>query len=134
VTNQRGGEVAMFDIASLQVVRHIAINAPSADIVQIADKVYVPTTTPFRGLVSGNAAVIPDRISGDPAEVLGVDGDIHEAHPGALFDQTDSYDFEDMRSGIMQINSNLAGAPDYHTDDNDVDPLFAASQKVLAGA
>jgi DNA-binding beta-propeller fold protein YncE len=134
VANNRGGAVAMFDIASGSVLRNISINAPSIDIIQVADKVYVPTTTPFRGLASANAAVIPGELEGDPIEVTGLDGNTHVAHPGALFDDTNSYHFEDVRSGVVQINSNLSGSPDYHTDDNDADVFFAGVQKVLAGA
>ena len=134
VANDRGGSLAVFEIASRNVIRHIALNAPSSDVVQIADKVYVPTLTPFRGYPSDNAAVLPNQITGDPVRLTGVDGDQHEVHPGAKFDRTDSYNFEDLRNGIFQVNGNLSGTPNYHTDDNEADDFFANAQKVVAGA
>lgn len=133
VANRRGGELSIFRISDDTVESRIALNAPTADVVQIADKVYVPTTTPFRGLLNANA-IVPDAVDGNPVKMTGVDGQRHEVHPGALFDQTDSYGFEDVRNGIFQINTNLTGTPSYHTDDSEADNLFANAQKVLAGA
>jgi DNA-binding beta-propeller fold protein YncE len=134
VANNRGGELAKFEIESDAIVRHIALNAPTLDVVEIDDKVYVPTTTPFRGLPSNNASAIPDDIDFGPAEVTGVDNETHEAHPGSLFDQTDSYNFEDLRNGVFQINNTLQGGNDYHTDNNEVDAFFGNAQKQLAGS
>ena len=134
VANNRGGELAVFNVSTDTVENRIALNAPTADVIQIADKVYVPTTTPFRGLLNGNAAAIPDDVDGNPVHVPGMDGQLHEVHPGALFDQTDSYSFEDVRNGVFIVNQNLSGTPAYQTDDNEVDDFFASGQKVLAGA
>ncbi len=134
VANNRGGELSKFDIDSDAVVRTVALNAPTTDVVEIDDKVYVPTTTPFRGLPSNNASAIPDDIDFGPAEVTGVDGETHDAHPGSLFDQTDSYNFEDLRNGVFQINNTLQGGNDYHTDDNEADAFFDDDQKQLAGS
>lgn len=134
VASQRGGEVAVFGIADDQVLNRVALNAPAMDLVQIADKLYVPTTTPFRGLLNGNSSVVPSDVDGPPVELTGVDGQSHLAHPGALFDQTDSYNYEDLRNGIFVLTNSLVGTPSYLTDDNEADDSFAAAQMVLAGA
>ena len=134
VANNRGGELSVFNIATDTVEQRIALNAVSADVVQIADKVYVPTTTPFRGLINGNSGAIPEDVNAAPVMVTGVDGNQHEAHPGALFDGTDSYNFSDLRDGVFIINQNLTGTPVYETNDNEVDDFFNDAQKQLAGA
>ena len=133
VASNRGGELSKLDISSDQVFRHVSLNAPTLGVVEIDDKVYVPTTTPFRGLPSASG-VIPDDLDFGPADVIGVDGEVHEGHPGSLFDQTDSYNFEDLRSGVAQLNNTLQGGIDYHTDNNEADAFFGDTQKVLAGA
>ena len=37
-----------------------------------------------------------------PRARTGIDGALHAAHPGALFDETRSYNFEDVRSGLWE--------------------------------
>jgi mono/diheme cytochrome c family protein len=68
--------------------------------------------------------------------VTGADGAPHEAHPGALFDDTRSYNFEDVRNGVLSVNFLLPASPRavYFTDDVSPEPNFVAQQKVLRGA
>ena len=51
-------------------------------------------------------------------DVAGLDGASHVGHPGALVDGTRSYNFEDIRSGIWELDGALATPnPIYYTDD-----------------
>src|SRR5262249_37469010 len=86
VANNRGGELARFDLAT-QAATRIAINAPVPDIVQVNDIVLVPTTTVDRGLPDGGDQQ-PTQIVAPPVQVTGLDGAQHVAHPGAQFDGT----------------------------------------------
>jgi cytochrome c peroxidase len=134
VANFRGGELARIELPSNKV-RRIAINGPVPDIVQANDLVLVPTTTVDRGLPSRTDQA-PTQISAAPARVTGLDGAQHVAHPGAQFDNTRAYNFEDLRNGLLTLDAQLA-APDtarYYTDDISPEPNFAAGQKVLQGA
>lgn len=136
VANNRGGELARVSLADSRVTSRIALNAPTIDVVQIADSVLVPTTTPDRGLIAQDEPVKPLEIQAAPAIVTGIDGAQHEAHPGALFDRTRSYNFEDLRNGLFDVGFTLppqAGAV-YYTDDVSSEPNFSQAQKVLAGA
>lgn len=134
VANNRGGEIARFDLDSGEVTRRIAVNAPSIDIVQIGSSVFVPTTMPDRGLLSAEQPA-PNAVQAAPARVTGLDGQSHEAHPGALFDRTRSYNFEDIRNGLFRIDYLLDDpAPEYFTDDISAERNFQQGQKILAGA
>jgi DNA-binding beta-propeller fold protein YncE len=134
VTNGRGGEQATVRIPDGELVRKIAFKAPSVDAVAIRDKLFIPTLTPFRGYPSDQAQVIPDDIETDPITVRGPNGEDLQVHPGAADDGTDSYNFEDLRSGVFEIDTDLSGKEVYMTDDNDADDNFNANQKVLAAS
>ncbi len=134
VANSRGGELARISLAS-QAVTRIALNAPAIDAVQVGDTVFVPTTMRDRGLLSDDEAALPAQVQANPVIVTGADGAPHEAHPGALFDGTRSYNFEDVRNGLIAVNfllNNSAGV--YFTDNVSGEPNFVAQQKVLSGA
>jgi DNA-binding beta-propeller fold protein YncE len=133
VANNRGGELALIDIKSGDRLAYQKFDAPTIDVVNIDDKVYVPTTTPFRGLLK-RGSTLPDDVDGPPIVKKGLDEADHVVHPGALVDDTDSYNFEDLRNGIFQIDFNLSNRGDYFTDDNEADDFFVAAQKQLAGA
>jgi DNA-binding beta-propeller fold protein YncE len=133
VANNRGGELALIDIDSGERLAYQKFDAPTIDVVNIDDKVYVPTTTPFRGLLK-RGSTLPDDVDGPPLVKEGLDEQDHVVHPGAMVDDTDSYNFEDLRNGIFQIDFNLSNRGDYFTDDNEADDFFATAQKQLAGA
>jgi DNA-binding beta-propeller fold protein YncE len=133
VANNRGGELARIDLAT-KTVRRIAINAPVPDVVQVNDILVVPTTTIDRGLPD-TADPLPAQISAAPAQVKGIDGAQHVAHPGAQVDNTKAYNFEDLRNGMLTVDAQLgATRPVYFTDDISPEPNFTAAQKVLKGA
>lgn len=134
VANNRGGELARIDLAT-RTARRIAVNAPVPDVVQVNDILLVPTTTVDRGLPD-RADPRPTQITATAVQVAGVDGKQHVAHPGALFDQTKAYNFEDLRNGMLTIDAQLSTAtqPTYFTDDISPEPNYAAQQKVLQGA
>lgn len=135
VANSRGGELARIALAS-QTVTRIALNAPAIDAVQIGDAVFVPTTMRDRGLLADDEAALPPQVQAAPAVVTGADGQPHVAHPGALFDDTRSYNFEDVRNGVLSVSFLLNNSPPpvYFTDDVSSEPNFVAQQKVLRGA
>jgi DNA-binding beta-propeller fold protein YncE len=133
VANNRGGELALIDIDDEKAVAYQKFDAPTMDVLHIRDKVYVPTTTPFRGLLK-RGSTVPDKVDGPPRRAEGLDGKDHVVHPGAMFDDTDSYNFEDLRNGVFQVDATLPDRGDYFTDDNDADDFFQAAQKQLAGA
>ncbi|MCE9573435.1 MAG: hypothetical protein K8W52_09775 [Deltaproteobacteria bacterium] len=134
VANNRGGELARIDLGA-NTVRRIAINAPVADVVQANDILVVPTTTIDRGLPDARDQV-PQAIAAAPVRLTGMDGQQHIAHPGAMFDNTKAYNFEDLRNGMITIDAQLNGSttPLYYTDDISAEPNFVASQKILQGA
>jgi mono/diheme cytochrome c family protein len=135
VANGRGGELARIDVGDQVASSRIALNAPAMDVVQVRDQVFVPTTMPDRGLLSDDEAVIPQQVSADAVRVQGLDGQQHEAHPGALFDGTRSYNFEDLRNGVFAVGFLLNNQnPTYFTDDVSSEPNFVAQQRILAGA
>ena len=133
VANSRGGELAKIDIASGNV-RRIAVKGPVPDIVQANDVLLVPTTTVDRGLPDRQDQV-PQQINASPAIVTGLDGQSHVAHPGALFDTTKAYNFEDLRNGMLTFDAQLTQgqAPVYFTDAVSREPNFVAQQKILRG-
>jgi DNA-binding beta-propeller fold protein YncE len=134
VANNRGGELARIELGS-NTVRRIAINAPIPDVVQVNDILLVPTTTVDRGLPDRGDPT-PAQISAAPAQVTGLDGARHVAHPGALFDNTKAYNFEDLRNGLLTIDAQLTtgSPPVYFTDDISPEANFVAAQKVLQGS
>jgi DNA-binding beta-propeller fold protein YncE len=135
VANGRGGEVARISVGDDQASARVALNGPAMDVIQVRDQVFVPTTTIDRGLLSDDEAVIPTQVDADPVRVTGLDDATHEAHPGALFDGTRSYNFEDLRSGVLSVGYLLSNQnPTYFTDDNSSEPNFVNQQRVLSGA
>jgi YVTN family beta-propeller protein len=133
VANNRGGELARIDLTA-KTARRIAINAPVPDVVQANDILLVPTTTIDRGLPD-TADPLPAQISAAPAQVKGIDGAMHVAHPGAQVDNTKAYNFEDLRNGFLTVDAQLGTSrPVYFTDDISPEPNFVAAQKVLRGA
>jgi cytochrome c peroxidase len=134
VANARGGEVARIQRSSDTVTRRVAINGPSMDVLQVGDRVFVPTTTIDRGLLDRDEPR-PTDVEAGPVVVTGLDGEQAEAHPGALFDDTRAYNFEDLRNGVVQLDSVLTPtAKRYMTDDISPEDNFEAAQKILTGA
>src|SRR5204863_9779552 len=78
----------------------------------------------------------PQQISAGPVSVKGLDGAQHVAHPGALFDGTKAYNFEDLRNGVLTMDAQLGTGtqPVYFTDDISAERNFIAAQKILQGA
>ena len=133
VANNKGGEVARVDLRSDTATTRIAAGAPSADIVNIQDLVFIPTTMPDRGLLARDDQH-PQQVTAPAISHTGIDGQSHVVHPGSLFDSTKSYNFEDVRNGLYQFDFMLAQQPTYYTDDVSSEPNFVAQQKVLSGA
>jgi hypothetical protein len=134
VANNRGGEVAKIDLANLNNVKRIAFNAPVADVAQANDVLLLATTTIDRGNPN-RTDQLPQQIAAQPVSMKGLDGAQHIAHQGALFDNTKSYNFEDLRNGVLTVDQNLnAGTSTYFTDDISAEQNFVAQQKVLQGA
>ncbi len=134
VANNKGGELARVDLATNTVTRRIAINAPAADVLPVGGKVFVPTTTIDRGLLWQGEAQHPAQVDAAPLTLTGLDGASHVAHPGAMYDGTRSYNFEDLRNGLLQFDAQLAQTGTYYTDDVSSEPNYVDAQKVLAGA
>jgi cytochrome c peroxidase len=139
VANNKGGEVARIDLGSdsVSTTGRLAINAPSVDVVNINNLLFVPTTMTARGLISNVNQQVPALLAGSPVVVTGLDNQPHVANPGALFDNTESYNFEDTRNGLQQLDFLLStGSPNnfYYTDNVSSEPNFQSNQKVLAGA
>jgi DNA-binding beta-propeller fold protein YncE len=131
ISNGRGGEQATVRIPAGDVVKLVKFNAPSVDTTQIRDKLYIPTLTPFRGYPNADAqAEVPEDIQTDAVE----DADGNEIHPGAFFDDTDAYNFEDLRNGIFEHETDLRGQELYFTDDNERDEEFDDIEKILEGS
>jgi DNA-binding beta-propeller fold protein YncE len=140
VTSHRGGELAMVDLVADRVVERVSLGAPAVDVLPMEGRLFVPTTTPHRGLLQEGAPTATELQAG-PIEVRDTSGDAYEIHPGAQFDGTASYDVEDLRSGIFELSIDAGGGAGgigdqilYVTDDNDADVAFSAEQKQLAGA
>ena len=129
-----GGEMARIDLTTRAVTRRIFAGSPALDVVVIADQVFVPTLMPDRGLLSRDEVQKPQQVLAGVVRMLGVDGLEHEVHPGALFDSTRSYNFEDVRNGLLQLPFTFDGDSVYYTDDVSSEPNFVAGQKLLAGA
>jgi len=127
VANFRGGVIARVD-ASNQV-KTIAVQGPVPDVVQANDVLLVPTATIDRGYPA-RADATPTQIQAAPVQING-----HVVHPGAQFDNTRAYNFEDLRNGLMTLDANLSNpTPTYFTDDISPEPLFDAKQKILKGS
>jgi hypothetical protein len=136
VANNKGGEVARIDLGSDRAVARVSINAPSADAVVAGGRLFVPTTMPDRGLLSAEDSQHPTQALLPPVSIMGLDGAQHVAHPGALFDSTRSYGFEDVRNGLSSLDPALPanGTQVYFTDDVSSEPNFSRDQKILGGA
>jgi cytochrome c peroxidase len=133
VANNRGGELAKIDLGSNGVTR-VALNGPAPDVAQANDILLVPTTTIDRGLPD-RAGQTPQQIAAAPVRVAGLDGAQHVAHPGAQFDGTKAYNFEDLRNGLVTLDSRLANnSLVFFTDNNSAEKNFQAPQKILKGA
>jgi mono/diheme cytochrome c family protein len=133
VTNGRGGFLARVEIRSGEVLGGINIGAPAVDALQINASVFVPTTMPDRGYLRRDEVTPPDAQAA-PIIVDGLTGNSEVAHPGAQFDRTFAYNFEDVRNGTTQLNLNLSNQEVYYTDDVSPERGFVAEQKVLNGA
>jgi DNA-binding beta-propeller fold protein YncE len=136
VANIMGGDLSRISVARGTVEKRINLGAPTIDVVQVGDALFVPTTMHDRGLIARDEPVKPLQIQASPLAVTGVDGNQHIAHPGALFDGTRSYNFEDVRNGIFAVNFllNSALGITYFTDLASSEPNFVAEQKILTGA
>jgi hypothetical protein len=136
VANSRGGELSRIEIEQDRAVARVALNAPTIDVVNIGDSLFIPTTTPDRGLLSADETEVSPLVQAAPAIVTGIDGQPHTAHPGAMFDRTRSYNFEDVRNGVFEIDFQLQPGvrPTYFTDDISPERNYADQQKILAGA
>jgi mono/diheme cytochrome c family protein len=134
VANSRGGELARIQLSNYAVKR-VALGAPTLDVVQVGDTLFIPTTMRDRGLLGRDEAVLPSQVQASAAVVRGLDGKDHVAHPGALFDNTLSYNFEDVRNGMFAASFLLnQTTPVYFTDDVSAEPNFVAAQKILEGS
>jgi Di-haem cytochrome c peroxidase len=136
VFNGRGGLLARVDIDSGSVLGTHQLNAPAMDGVQVEGDVFVTTTMPDRGLLAEDD-ITPLDAQQDRVLVTGVDGNQQEAHPGALFDRTKGYNFDDMRSGVQDLNFDLGEQTFqgiYFTDNTDADANIDDQQRVLSGA
>jgi DNA-binding beta-propeller fold protein YncE len=133
VSNHQGGLVARIDLDSQTVTARFEAGAPSADVAPLADRVYVATLMPDRGLLAPQDANVSPSVQAAPLEVVGLDGAVHRAHPGALLDGTRSYGFEDVRNGLWELDLALRPLA-YYTDDVSAEPGFAPARKILAGA
>jgi DNA-binding beta-propeller fold protein YncE len=131
VAANRGGELARIDLAS-GAVRRIGLGAPAVDVVQVNDVVVVPTTMPDRGLLARDQPA-PPQVLAAPVAVQTAGGTA-VAHPGAQFDGTRAYNFEDIRNGVFVVDAALGSTPTYFTDDISPEANFSPAQKVLAGA
>lgn len=138
VYNSRGGEIALVNTVDNSVSRRVVLDAPAIDGAQMAQNVFVLTTTGDRGSPSFTEQdLLPDVLRATPLEIVGIDNQQHAVTPGAQFDNTLSYGLEDVRSGIYSLGANLPqqNLPDaVYVDDNDPNVNYAAGQKLLAGA
>ena len=64
VANQKGGELARIELATDTVTKRLALGAPSVDVLNIRDLVYVATTTRDRGLLARTDTVPPQGAGG----------------------------------------------------------------------
>jgi hypothetical protein len=78
----------------------------------------------------------PTQITASAVQIMDLDQKTHVAHPGALFDGTKAYNFEDLRNGMLTVDAqlNAGNQPTYFTDDISAEPNFTTQQKVLQGA
>ncbi len=134
VANVRGGVVSRIELRSDTVSATQFINAPASDVVNVEDLLFFPTTTVDRGLLAAEDQH-PSQVLAAPVRVSGLDGALHEAHPGAIFDGTHSYNFEDVRNGLLQTDAFFRAGRQavYYTDDVSSEPNFVNQQKIVAG-
>jgi DNA-binding beta-propeller fold protein YncE len=127
VANFRGGVIGRIDPQNQ--VKTIAITGPVPDVVQAFDALIVPTASIDRGFPDRQDAVPP------PIQAAPVLVDGHVVHPGAQFDGTKAYNFEDLRNGLMTIDATLnTPKPTYFTDDISPEVNFVKAQKILKGS
>jgi len=134
VANGRGGVVAKIGIRNGDVLGEINIGAPAVDALQINQSVFIPTTMVDRGYLARNEVTPPDALQAQTFVESPLSGQREEAHPGAQFDNTLAYNFEDIRDGTSQVNLNLTAQEVYYTDNISPEENFVAEQKVLNGA
>lgn len=137
VANNRGGELGQITIATGATVRTV-FTSHTGDVVQINDKIFIPTGPKDRGLPARGEA-LPTIATAQAVTVRGADGQDHVAHPGAQFDETLAYNFEDVRNGLYQLNANINADVNrndviYFTDDTTPEENFDDATKILAGA
>jgi DNA-binding beta-propeller fold protein YncE len=133
VANHRGGRVTRIELATDTVSSRFEGNAPSVDVVRSGARVYVPTLMPDRGLLASDEPARSALVEADALIVTGLDGQARQAHPGMLLDGTRSYNFEDVRNGLFELDPSLSSVL-YYTDDVSPEPNFTTDQKILAGA
>ncbi|MBC7977579.1 MAG: hypothetical protein H7138_21595, partial [Myxococcales bacterium] len=135
VANFRGGEVARIDLATATVAKRVAFNGPVPDVVPADGVLLIPTTTIDRGLPFINDPKLL-QIDAPPFMATGIDGQQHQAHPGAMYDNTKATNFEDLRNGLLTADLQLNSVQNakYFTDDISSEVQFQPQQKVLQGA
>jgi DNA-binding beta-propeller fold protein YncE/cytochrome c peroxidase len=136
VANNRGGELGMITIAT-GATKRINFTSHTGEVTQINNKLYWGTGPAARGLPAQDE--VPNIQTNAPAvRVTGLDNQPHIAHPGAQFDDTNAYNFEDVRNGVYQLDLNAdLGDPKqaiYFTDDITPEEKFDEAQKILTGA
>ncbi|WP_428263159.1 cytochrome c peroxidase [Haliangium sp.] len=135
VAGGRGGELALIDIATDQVVQLTRLGGPAMDLVQIDSEAFVATTTLHRGFPNRDAAALNDELDFAPIHVFGVNGLSEQAHSGSTYDGTNSYGVEDVRNTIAAVGANLdQPVPTEFVDNVEVDSLYDNAQKQLTGA
>jgi len=136
VTTRRGGEAALVDIQTNQVKGYTAVGGPSMDIEEMEGEVFVATTTPHRGLA--NDERVQEDFEATRLTATGIDGATHRIHAGSLHDKTNSYNFEDARNGIQQVDTNLVERNPfnmiYYTDNVSAEANFDVAQKVITAS
>jgi hypothetical protein len=121
VTNNRGGELALINIgngdAPPTVKKRVALPGVTIEVVQLND-VVIGATGPWDRGTPFSGATKPIDVDAPPVEVQGLDGASHVAHPGAIYDGTDAYNFEDVRAGMFTVTAQNLTQPTFFTNDN----------------
>ena len=103
VANSRGGDVAMIDLQTGDT-RVRALDGPAIGLVDAQQSAFVLTTTIHRGFPSTDEQnILPGEVT-QPGPIE-IDGQV--VHPGARFNDTVTYNFEDLRNQIVQIDPNF---------------------------
>ncbi len=103
VANSRGGDTAMIDLNSGET-RTRKLDGPAIALVDAEQSAFVLTTTIHRGFPSDDEEnILPSEVT-QPGPIE-IDGQV--VHPGAKFNDTTTYNFEDLRNQIVQIDPNF---------------------------